>query len=475
MTCRFSSTCHGGTLRLTKWWVRSSHNAPRARSSFAPQPSLQRPFSGWHDRQLNFHVIILPNAIFLHCVAWFILFDTDTLLLSKSLSNSEASTKRMTPSSPPQMLSQSFRSNLHPKKLLRFLLLRLTFVPVSWFLHYSQCNERINTNHLVCMKCAIIAELHGCVGASGAWVGGELRCRVHPWCRGWLHCHCAEDKEGARQWRADHEGQLQGWRAWQDCPHSRQRSIQEEEAASLPIQGQELLWICLRFEIFGSIDMITNQGPQVHTTTIWTCCIIEENNKIFRWSFVVLFFNLLACCSSGGFTFVCVYLKPKWACSMRDRWEKVGGGVWDGDVSCLLEVRTGGRELWKEELKTSCCWSVYLSVHCIHGFSFSNMLIFRREAFRFCRHHWQPCYSSCSSAPSVLSLLLIVLCIWLMVTRRCVGTNFSPPIAICLPIFTETLMLYLIRHKNSSLHLICMAAGGRPNQKQTSTTKCLCC
>lgn len=76
------------------------------------------------------------------------------------------------------------------------------------------------------------------MGTSGARLGGELWGRIHPGRRGWIHCHRSENKEGACPRGTDHEGKLQGWRAWQACANYQQLGIQEEEAP-LPIKGEE--------------------------------------------------------------------------------------------------------------------------------------------------------------------------------------------------------------------------------------------
>lgn len=89
-------------------------------------------------------------------------------------------------------------------------------------------------------------------------------------------------------------------------------------------------------------DTIANQ---VHTATIWTCRMIEGSNKILvDGRFCVGFFNLLACCFLG-IGFVCVYLKPKWACSMNEillagirRWGNV-------EIVMVLDIRRGRRSV----------------------------------------------------------------------------------------------------------------------------------
>jgi len=85
---------------------------------------------------------------------------------------------------------------------------------------------------------AIFAELHRGVGAPRAGMGGELRRRIHPRRRGRLHRDRAEDEEGAGPRGADHEGELQGHRAWQGGAGREQPGLEEEEAA-VPVQGEE--------------------------------------------------------------------------------------------------------------------------------------------------------------------------------------------------------------------------------------------
>ena len=109
----------------------------------------------------------------------------------------------------------------------------------------------------------VSVELHGRVGTPRAGMGGELRRRVHPRRRGWLHRDRAEDEEGARPRGADHEGEFQGERARQGVADREQPGVEEEEAA-VPVQGEEHRRIRLNGDPT-THNLIASPGPQVHT------------------------------------------------------------------------------------------------------------------------------------------------------------------------------------------------------------------
>lgn len=138
------------------------------------------------------------------------------------------------------------------------------------------------------MKFATFVEFHDWMGAPGAWMGGELRSRVHSWCRGWIHSHRAENEEGACKWGTNHERQLQGWRARKDCANDQQPCIKEEEAP-LQIQGQEHQWVRLRLQL---------PDHQIHHNGSWTHSLMEE--KPFGFGSLIYWF----CCFGSHFVFV---------------------------------------------------------------------------------------------------------------------------------------------------------------------------
>jgi hypothetical protein len=161
------------------WWYLAANKmmspflTQRTKSKFifaSPAKSAETLFRFCTQKPLRinaFGILDLPSLI-CSCIAH---LNADISHQSKSLSNSEVSSRRMILSSPPQTPLPSSLSNLHRKKPLRFLSPRLVLVYVPNYLEQSLDALIADTDYFPIYEICNLCRIPRLDGSSGCLDG----------------------------------------------------------------------------------------------------------------------------------------------------------------------------------------------------------------------------------------------------------------------------------------------------------------